>query len=61
LNHVDCNYIHLLSISDLELNWKCKGHHPDNDAWAVGNEAFVGIDLGPQIYENLQNGASGNG
>jgi quercetin dioxygenase-like cupin family protein len=34
---------------------------PGHDAWTVGDQAFVGIDLGPQIYENLQNGASGNG
>ena len=35
---------------------------PGHDAWTIGDEAYVGIDLGPQIYESMMmNGASGQG
>jgi hypothetical protein len=37
LNPVGWNYFHLLRIWDLDLNWKCKGQKPDNDAWHRGD------------------------
>jgi quercetin dioxygenase-like cupin family protein len=32
---------------------------PGHDAWTVGDEAYVCIDLGPQIYERLMGAEAG--
>jgi hypothetical protein len=37
LNPVGWNYFHLLRIWDMDLNWKCRGQKPENDAWHRGD------------------------
>ncbi len=34
---------------------------PGHDAWTVGDDPYVCIDLGAQIYEHLANGSGGQG
>jgi quercetin dioxygenase-like cupin family protein len=31
---------------------------PGHDAWTIGDVPYVAIDLGPQIYEHIANGAN---
>ena len=40
---------------------ECIAIPPGHDAWIVGDETYVGIDLGLHIYENLMNANSAQG
>jgi hypothetical protein len=36
LNPIGWNYFHLLRIWEMDLNWVCRGQHPEQDAWHRG-------------------------